>query len=94
MEKNIDFINKEAFITDLALIKSCLRLLNASISYSKSYGENFSASDNEELHMLVSKIDRNLSKIKENISWEKQTSENRVQTKLNGQEYIGDLNDE
>lgn len=71
MEENIDLLNKEAFITDLTLIKSCLRLLNASISYSKSHGENFSSSENEEIHILVSKIDRNLSKIKENISWVK-----------------------
>ena len=70
MEENIDFLNKESIITDLALIKSCLRLLNANISYSKSNGENFSASENEELHMLVSKIDRNLSKVKVNIQYE------------------------
>ena len=47
MAENIEYLSKEAIKTDLAVIKSCLRLLNASISYSKSPGENFSASENE-----------------------------------------------
>ena len=70
MAENIDYLSKESIKTDLALIKSCLRLLNASISYSKSHGENFSASENEELHTLVSKVDRNLNRVKRNIRYE------------------------
>lgn len=70
MAENIEYLSKEAIKTDLAVIKSCLRLLNASISYSKSHGENFSASENEELHTLVSKIDRNLNRVKRNIQYE------------------------
>lgn len=69
MAENIDYLSKESIKTDLVLIKNCLRLLNASISYSKSHGENFSASENEEVHTLVSKVDRNLNRIKRNIRY-------------------------
>lgn len=69
MTEEDDILSKEAIKMDLALIKSCLKLVNQTIVYSKEKGENFSASENEELHILVSKIDRNLNKIKENISW-------------------------
>ncbi|AZV41821.1 phosphoglycerate mutase [Peribacillus asahii] len=70
MIRDVDILNKETIKTDLALIRSCLKLINASISYSKSHGEDFSASENEELHMLVSKIDRSLNKIKGHIQYE------------------------
>jgi len=66
----IDIINKEAIKTDLALIKSCLRLINQTITLSKRRGETFNAPENEELHMLISKIDRDLNKIKLNIQYE------------------------
>ena len=69
MTEEVDILSKEAIKMDLALIKSCLKLVNQTIVCSKEKGENFSASENEELHILVSKIDRNLNKIKENISW-------------------------
>ncbi|MGE7841349.1 hypothetical protein ACQKNX_11190 [Lysinibacillus sp. NPDC093712] len=47
----IDIINKEAIKTDLALIKSCLRLINQTVTLSKRRGETFNAPENEELHM-------------------------------------------
>ena len=70
MKHNTDFLNKSAIIADLALIASCLRLLNANISYSKSHGEDFSVSENEEIYKLISKIDKNLNRIKKNIQYE------------------------
>lgn len=66
----IDILNKEAIKTDLALIKSCLRLINQTVTLSKRRGETFNASENEEIHMLISKIDRDLHKIKVNIEYE------------------------
>ena len=66
----VDIINKEAIKIDLALIKSCLRLINQTVTLSKRRGETFIASENEELHMLISKIDRDLNKIKVNIQYE------------------------
>ncbi len=54
----IDIFNKEAFKTDLALIKSCLRLIHLTITLTKQNGETFTASDNEEIHNLISKIDK------------------------------------
>lgn len=71
MTEEIDILSKEAIKTDLALIKSCLGLINQTIIFSKERGETFSASENEELHMLVSKIDRNLNMVKESIEWKK-----------------------
>lgn len=68
--EEFDILSKEAIKTDLALIKSCLRLINQTISLSKLRGETFAASENEELHMLISKIDRDLNKIKVNIQYE------------------------
>jgi len=73
----IDIINKEAIKTDLALIKSCLRLINQTVTLSKRRGETFHASENEELHMLISKIDRDLNKIKLNIQYEIPSTINR-----------------
>ncbi|MFY0762140.1 phosphoglycerate mutase [Metabacillus dongyingensis] len=71
MEGNFDILSKKAIETDLALIKSCLRLINGTIVLSKEKGEDFSATENRELHDLVSKVDRNLNRIKVNIAWEK-----------------------
>lgn len=68
--EEVDILSKEAIKTDLALIKSCLRLINQTVSLSKQRGETFAASENEELHMLISKIDRDLNKIKVNIQYE------------------------
>lgn len=68
--EEVDILSKEAIKTDLALIKSCLRLINQTVSLSKLRGETFVASENEELHMLISKIDRDLNKIKVNIQYE------------------------
>ena len=66
----IDHINKEAVKIDLQLIKSCLRLVNQTITLSKRRGEDFTASENLEIHMLISKIDEDLGKIKVNIQYE------------------------
>ncbi|MEK4627766.1 MAG: phosphoglycerate mutase [Solibacillus sp.] len=66
----IDIINKKAIKTDLALIKTCLRLINQTIILSKQRGETFTASENEEIHMLIGKIDRDLNKIKKNVQYE------------------------
>lgn len=68
--EEVDILSKEAIKTDLALIKSCLRLINQTVSLSKRRGETFTASENQELHMLISKIDRDLNKIKVNIHYE------------------------
>lgn len=68
--EEIDIINKEAIKADLALIKTCLRLINQTIVISKQRGETFTATENEELHKLINKIDRDLSKIKKNIQYE------------------------
>lgn len=48
--EEIDIINKEAIKADLALIKTCLRLINQTIVISKQRGETFTATENEELH--------------------------------------------
>ena len=69
MEEEFDILSKEAIKADLALIKSCLLLINQTIVFSKERGDTFSASENEELHLLVSKIDRNLNRVKESIEW-------------------------
>ena len=66
----VDIINKEAVKTDLALIKSCLRLINQTITLSKRRGEDFTALENVELHTLISKIDKDLNRIKVNINYE------------------------
>lgn len=66
----IDHINKEAVKTDLQLIKTCLRLINQTIILTKRRGETFTASENEEIHLLISKIDRDLNRIKVNIEYE------------------------
>lgn len=73
----IDIISKEAIKTDLALIKTCLRLINQTVTLSKLRGETFTASENEELHMLISKIDRDLNKIKVNIQYETNNTKHR-----------------
>ena len=70
MMEEVDILSKEAIKMDLALIKSCLKLVNQTIVCSKEKGENFSASENEELHVLVSKIDRNLNRVKRNRQYE------------------------
>ena len=62
--------SKEAINIDLALIKSCLRLINQTVILNKRRGETFTASENEELHMLISKIDKELSKIKMTIQYD------------------------
>ncbi|MEG0471015.1 MAG: phosphoglycerate mutase [Solibacillus sp.] len=64
------YINKEAIKMDLALIKSCLRLINQTVILSKQRGETFTAAENEELHVLISKIDKDLNKIKMNIHYD------------------------
>lgn len=56
--------SKEAIKMDLALIKSCLRLINQTMILNIQRGENFTASENEEIHMLISKIEKDLNKIK------------------------------
>ncbi|WP_068984598.1 MULTISPECIES: phosphoglycerate mutase [Lysinibacillus] len=61
--------SKEAINVDLALIKSCLRLINQTVILSKQRGKTFTASENEELHMLISKIDKELNKVKMNIHY-------------------------
>ena len=66
----VDYINKKAIQTDLKLIKSCLRLVNQTISLTKRRGEDFTALENVELHKLISKIDYDLNKIKVNINYE------------------------
>ena len=66
----IDIINKKAITTDLALIKSCLRLINQTVILTKRRGETFTASENLEIHMLISKIDKDLNNIKVNIQYE------------------------
>ncbi|MEK3766010.1 phosphoglycerate mutase [Solibacillus sp. FSL K6-4121] len=62
--------SKEAIKTDLALIKSCLRLINQTMILNIQRGENFTASENEEIHMLISKIEKDLNKIKKNIDYD------------------------
>lgn len=62
--------SKEAINIDLALIKSCLRLINQTEILNKQRGETFSALENEELHKLISKIDKELNKIKMNIHYD------------------------
>ncbi|ATP40552.1 phosphoglycerate mutase [Solibacillus sp. R5-41] len=71
------YISKEAIKIDLALIKSCLRLINQTVILSKQRGETFTASENEELHMLISKIDKDLNKIKMNIHYDLNNTMNR-----------------
>lgn len=62
--------SKEAINIDLALIKTCLRLINQTVILSKQRGETFTALENEELHILISKIDKELIKIKMNIHYD------------------------
>lgn len=62
-------LTKETIVTDLALIKSCLRIINQTITLSKEKGKNFDASGNAEFHKLTLKIDRNLCQIKMNVGW-------------------------
>ena len=62
--------SKEAIKTDLALIKSCLRLINQTVILNIRRGETFTASENEEIHMLISKIENDLNKIKKNIDYD------------------------
>ncbi|TLS38444.1 phosphoglycerate mutase [Pseudalkalibacillus caeni] len=71
MDENeeIDIFNKEGIKTDLALINTCLKIINHSITVNKGKGDDFSAPKNEELHLLVSRVSRNLNRIKGNIQW-------------------------
>jgi hypothetical protein len=62
-------LSKKGINNDLALIKSCLKLINSSIKVSKSNGEDFSTSADEKLHDLVTSVDTILTKIKRNINW-------------------------
>lgn len=62
--------SKEAIKMDLALIKSCLRLINQTVILNIRRGETFTASENEEIHMLISKIEKDLKKIKKNIDYD------------------------
>lgn len=62
--------SKEAIKMDLALIKSCLRLINQTVILNIRRGETFTASENEEIHMLISKIEKDLNKIKKNIDYD------------------------
>ncbi|MBD8032974.1 MULTISPECIES: phosphoglycerate mutase [Solibacillus] len=62
--------SKEAIKMDLAFIKSCLRLVNQTVILNIRRGETFTASENEEIHMLISKIEKDLNKIKKNIDYE------------------------
>ena len=62
--------SKEAIKMDLAFIKSCLRLVNQTVILNIRRGETFTASENEEIHMLVSKIEKDLYKIKKNIDFD------------------------
>ena len=57
-------ISKEAIEKDLALIKTCLRLINQAVVLRKRSGEIFTPSENEELHRVISKIDKDLNKLK------------------------------
>ncbi|MDR7075582.1 hypothetical protein J2Y03_000570 [Neobacillus niacini] len=67
--KNEDLLSKKAITNDLALIKSCLKLINSSIKVNRNNGGNFSVVSNKELHNLVSSVDVALNKIKKNINW-------------------------
>lgn len=67
--KNEDLLSKKAINNDLALIKSCLKLINSSIKVNKNNGEDFSVLADEKLHDLVTNVDTVLSKIKKNINW-------------------------
>lgn len=67
--KNEDLLSKIAINNDLALIKSCLKLINSSIKANKNNGEIFSVLADEKLHGLVTSVDTVLSKIKKNINW-------------------------
>ncbi|WP_341320987.1 phosphoglycerate mutase [Solibacillus sp. FSL H8-0523] len=62
--------SKEAINIDLALVKSCLGLINQTVILGKQRGETFTASENEELHMLISKIDKELNKVKMNVHYD------------------------
>ena len=69
--------SKEAIKMDLALIKSCLRLINQTVILNIQRGETFTASENEEIHMLISKIEKDLNKIKKNIDYDSNHSTER-----------------
>ena len=63
-------ISKEAIEKDLALIKTCLRLINQAVILRERSGETFTPSENEELHILISKIDKDLKELKVNINYD------------------------
>ena len=63
-------ISKEAIEKDLALIKTCLRLINQAVLLRERCGETFTPSENEELHILISKIDKDLNELKVNINYD------------------------
>ena len=69
--------SKEAIKMDLALIKSCLRLINQTVILNIQRGETFTASENQEIHMLISKIEKDLNKIKKNIDYDSNRSTDR-----------------
>lgn len=63
-------ISKEAIEKDLALIKTCLRLINQAVVLRKRSGETFTPSENEELHRVIAKIDKDLNELKMNINYD------------------------
>ena len=63
-------ISKEAIEKDLALIKTCLRLINQAVILRERSGVTFTPSENEELHILISKIDKDLNELKVNINYD------------------------
>lgn len=63
-------ISKEAIEKDLALIKTCLRLINQAVILRERSDETFTPSENEELHILISKIDKDLNELKVNINYD------------------------
>lgn len=64
------YISKEAIEKDLALIKTCLRLINQAVVLRKRSGETFTPSENEELHRVIFKIDKDLNELKMNINYD------------------------
>ena len=70
-------ISKEAIEKDLALIKTCLRLINQAVTLRKRRGETFTTVENEELHILISKIDKDLNNLKVNINYDTKNTRDR-----------------
>ena len=70
-------ISKVAIEKDLALIKTCLRLTNQAVTLRKRRGLTFTPSENEELHILISKIDKDLNNLKVNINYDTNITRDR-----------------